>query len=351
VADFYGKSYNLAASIVGNQVWGLGGADKLTTGSGDDFIVGNTAHSPLNHVSRVGSTGSPNGSYGPTVSADGNLVAFDAGWTGFGSQNNIRRRFREEPATGTTNEHKDGGELARAPASGDFRHGQWLFSGATRSVPGARCHDLRQRHLELVEAVSTTANDANVAPTTGRRPTAVRGLREPCDQPGGGANGSHDDIHQGHGDRHHRASTSPNGTDANATARREDLGRWPPRRLLELRHQPQQRPTAYHADVTSGPENGSLIPHRRYWRRLRREPRCGRGGGWCSRPAGSRRTNNTTFTPTPADGFTRLTRRRRPARARQGMPAPATVAGRVPAAAADPVARRQQRRRDALPGT
>ncbi|EEW25544.1 beta strand repeat-containing protein [Rhodobacter ferrooxidans] len=86
--DWYGKTYSLAASTVDNQVRGLGGADRVTTGSGHDYLVGNDALAPITHVSRLGGVGSPTNSYGASISADGNLVAFGGSWTGFGSSNN-----------------------------------------------------------------------------------------------------------------------------------------------------------------------------------------------------------------------------------------------------------------------
>lgn len=74
VADWYGQHYQLATTTVGHQIWGLGGADHVQTGSGHDYIVGNDALTALNHVSRSGSVGSPNGSFNPTISADGRFV-------------------------------------------------------------------------------------------------------------------------------------------------------------------------------------------------------------------------------------------------------------------------------------
>ncbi|MBR0670876.1 hypothetical protein [Neoroseomonas soli] len=89
-ADYYGADYSgLAGAVSGDlQVWGLGGADLIATGAGNDVLVGNEALTVLTHVSRVGPTGSPTGSSGATVSADGRYVAFEGGWTGFGSSSN-----------------------------------------------------------------------------------------------------------------------------------------------------------------------------------------------------------------------------------------------------------------------
>jgi Ca2+-binding RTX toxin-like protein len=88
LADYYGQDYTLSTSTVGNQVWGLGGADIVQAGSGGDWLVGNVALTSLNHVSRVGTAGAPTGSDHATISADGRFVAFEGGWTSFGSTNN-----------------------------------------------------------------------------------------------------------------------------------------------------------------------------------------------------------------------------------------------------------------------
>lgn len=126
VADWYGQHYQLAAFSGGHQVWGLGGADFVQTGNGQDYIVGNDALTPLNHVSRSGSTGSPNSSFNPTISADGRFVAFQGGWTRFGSPSNSSTDvFVKELSSGSiTNEHKT--------ASGEFG-----LSGSGRPVISA----------------------------------------------------------------------------------------------------------------------------------------------------------------------------------------------------------------------
>ena len=71
----------------------------------------------LEHVSRVGNVGSPNAAYSPTISADGNLVAFEGGWTQFGSRNNNGTDvFVKNLSTGAvSNEHMNAaGELGRS---------------------------------------------------------------------------------------------------------------------------------------------------------------------------------------------------------------------------------------------
>lgn len=86
VADFYGQEYDLTSFTVGNQIWGLGGADIVRTGSGNDWIVGNTSLAALAHVSSANGVGATSPSGAPSVSADGRYVSFTGGWTAFGSQ-------------------------------------------------------------------------------------------------------------------------------------------------------------------------------------------------------------------------------------------------------------------------
>ena len=88
LADWYGRDFRAGSSAVGQQLWGMGGADYLQGGSGADWLVGNVTMNVSILVSSVNGTGSPTGSYyGPSVSADGRLVAFVGGWTGYGSLN------------------------------------------------------------------------------------------------------------------------------------------------------------------------------------------------------------------------------------------------------------------------
>jgi Ca2+-binding RTX toxin-like protein len=88
LADWYGQDVDLSTSAQSDQVRGLGGADFVRTGGGADWLVGNDALTPLQHVSRAGSTGAPTAAFDPSISADGRFVAFSGGWTGFGSSGN-----------------------------------------------------------------------------------------------------------------------------------------------------------------------------------------------------------------------------------------------------------------------
>ena len=86
--DWYGQRWDLSNRGGSHQLMGLGGPDELTGSDGLDRLVGNRAKRPFEHVSRVGVDGSPTASHNPSVSIDGDRVAFEGGWTGFGSTNN-----------------------------------------------------------------------------------------------------------------------------------------------------------------------------------------------------------------------------------------------------------------------
>lgn len=109
-ADYYGLDYSdVAVGVTGSvQISGLEGADLIVGGVGRDVLVGNTALTGVVHVSRVGATGSPTGTALPTISADGRFVAFEGGWTGFGSvNNNATDVLVKDMVTGTvSNEHR-----------------------------------------------------------------------------------------------------------------------------------------------------------------------------------------------------------------------------------------------------
>jgi Ca2+-binding RTX toxin-like protein len=121
--DFYGLDYSdVPAGVTGDlQIWGLEGADLIAGGVGRDVLVGNTALTALTHVSRVGAAGSPTRSALPTVSADGRFVAFEGGWTGFGSVNdNAQDVLVKDMVTGTvTNEHRSSTGAVGLSGSGE----------------------------------------------------------------------------------------------------------------------------------------------------------------------------------------------------------------------------------------
>lgn len=156
--DFYGADYSGLADVVSGdlQIWGLGGADFIATGAGRDVLVGNEALSPLTHVSRAGTIGSPTSSGAATVSADGRFVAFQGGWTGFGSENNNALDvFVKDMVTGVvTNEHKS--------ISDNFGG-----SGAGRPVISADGLSLAfVSSSQLLSPTSTPSNTVYVASTT-----------------------------------------------------------------------------------------------------------------------------------------------------------------------------------------
>jgi Ca2+-binding RTX toxin-like protein len=142
--DWYGMEYSLDTVTNGPvQVWGLGGADYITTGSGNDLLVGNGALTALTHVSRAGAVGSPTSSVAPTISADGNRVAFAGGWTQFGSVNNNGTDvFVKNMATGAvSNEHRSGSGTNGNSGSGSpviSGDGRWLvFTSASSNLVSA----------------------------------------------------------------------------------------------------------------------------------------------------------------------------------------------------------------------
>ena len=167
LADWYGQDYDLAASTVGNQVWARGGADVVHTGSGDDWIVGNVALTPLNHVSRVGGAGSPTSSSSATISADGKYVAFAGGWVAFGStNNNATDVFVKNMNTGAvSDEHRSAAGVNGGSGSGMpviSADGQFLVfqssSGLVPGVPPSGMLYVSSVGSNAIEAVSTTSD-------------------------------------------------------------------------------------------------------------------------------------------------------------------------------------------------
>ena len=129
LADWYGQDIDLSSSTVSNQLRGLGGADFLRGGSGDDLLVGNEALTRFSHVSRVGQVGAPTGTFDPTISADGRFVAFQGGWTAFGSENdtaadvlvkdmlNSTVSLKNQSSTGTIGNGESGAPVVSAGGS------------------------------------------------------------------------------------------------------------------------------------------------------------------------------------------------------------------------------------------
>ncbi|MCW1383587.1 hypothetical protein OLX02_12230 [Novosphingobium sp. KCTC 2891] len=140
VRDAYGNEIRTDAGDNGgwDNLWGLGGADRVFAGYGNDVLFGNVALAPLNHVSRKGSTGSPVASSRPSISADGNFVAFEGDWAQFGTGGGegivVKNIARGTPA----NEHRNaagvvGGSGAGSPViSADGRY--VAFSSASSNL-------------------------------------------------------------------------------------------------------------------------------------------------------------------------------------------------------------------------
>ncbi len=123
IDDFLGSDYSPIPGLAGGilQINGLEGADLIVGGALGDLLVGNGAMTPLTHVSRIGTTGAPTASFAPTISADGRFVAFEGGWTGFGSTSNSATDVLvKDMVTGTvTNEHVSTAGVAGLSGSGD----------------------------------------------------------------------------------------------------------------------------------------------------------------------------------------------------------------------------------------
>ena len=117
--DAYGRvDFGLSGLGTSNQVWGREGADLITTGSGSDWLVGNVALAPLNHVSRNGSTGSPVSSSHASVSADGRFVAFDGDWTQFGTSGGDGVIVKDMTSGVSHDEHRSAAGEAGASGAG-----------------------------------------------------------------------------------------------------------------------------------------------------------------------------------------------------------------------------------------
>lgn len=169
VGDETGNVIDLSASPSANQFIGLEGADDLTGGSGPDRFVGGAAKPALEHVSRSGATGSPTASTNPSISSDGNVVAFEGGWTAFGSTNNNGTDvFAKRIDSGTvTNEHRTAGGTNGLSGSGSAQlsaDGRYVaFVSSSQLVGGSPPSSTIYRADTLtnaIVAVSTTAGGA-----------------------------------------------------------------------------------------------------------------------------------------------------------------------------------------------
>ncbi|WP_332827707.1 hypothetical protein [Ramlibacter sp.] len=155
--DWYGQNIDLSTSTASNQLQGLGGADFLSGGSGDDLLIGNTAFTPLNHISRVGQTGAPTAASNPTISADGRFAGFEGGWTSFGSVNNNATDVlvKNLVNNSVTNEHQSstgtlGNSGSGAPmVSADGRSLVFL-SASSNLVPGPHPGSLYSIYLASI---------------------------------------------------------------------------------------------------------------------------------------------------------------------------------------------------------
>ena len=159
--DWYGQSYaNLTGATLSQQVWGLGGADLVQAGAGNDWIVGNIPVDPLEHVSRNGATGGNQISVASSISADGRYVAFDSDSTNLAGPS--AEILVKDLATGTLTS-ASGTMGAQSPTlSAD---GNWVvFKGIWGLVPSAPTGMVYLSSTAanptgpVVEVISTTAD-------------------------------------------------------------------------------------------------------------------------------------------------------------------------------------------------
>ncbi|OYU35089.1 hypothetical protein [Novosphingobium sp. PASSN1] len=168
--DWWGRTYNLTAGD--DQVWGLGGADIVHAGAGNDLLVGNIAPTLLTHVSRKGDVGSPVASSQPAVSADGNKVVFQSNWTGFGTKgfDGIIVKTMSTGRTVDENRSADGapgGSGAGSPAMSADGNFIAFFGKSTNLVPGdasGALYDVYLANTTTKEIVRvSTASDGSLA--------------------------------------------------------------------------------------------------------------------------------------------------------------------------------------------
>lgn len=170
--DYYGADYGGLAGVVSGdlQLWGLGGADLIQAGTGRDVLVGNTALTPLTHVSRIGAIGAPTATYAPTISADGRFVAFEGGWTSFGSSSNsaLDVLVKDMTTGAVSNEHRSSAGALGLSGSGDpviSADGRFLaFVSSSQLLPPDSTPSntvyVASTTSGAIEAVSTTAGGA-----------------------------------------------------------------------------------------------------------------------------------------------------------------------------------------------
>lgn len=223
-----------ATSGTGDQLNGLGGSDLVYGWTGPDRLIGTPARTPFDHVSRTAASGgSPTASTNPSVSADGTKVAFEGGWTGFGSTNdNATDVLIRDVANGTvTNEHKNyqglnglsGSGAAQISADGryvTFVSSSQLVSGASPSNTIWRADTA----TSAVVPVSTASNGTFANGFSGRPDISADGryvvFLSPATNLATGSSGTVDDVFLKdlQTGETTRLSTSQSNGDANADA-------------------------------------------------------------------------------------------------------------------------------------
>lgn len=228
--DWWGRTYNLTAGD--DQVWGLGGADIVRAGAGNDVLVGNAALTRLNHVSRKGDVGAPVASSQATVSADGDKVVFQSNWTGFGTKGFDGIIVKTISSGRTVDENRSadgvpGGSGAGSPAMSADGNFIAFFGRSTNLVPGdasGALYDVYLANTATKQIVRvSTASDGSLA-TDGRseNPDIAQGGRYVVFQsltsnfaPGGSAAQTDIFLKDVQTGKLTRLSTSVTGTDGN----------------------------------------------------------------------------------------------------------------------------------------
>lgn len=168
--DWWGRTYTLTSGD--DQVWGLGGADIVRAGAGNDVLVGNIAPTRFTHVSRKGDVGAPVASSQSAVSADGDRVVFQSNWTGFGTKgfDGIIVKTMSTGRTVDENRNADGvpgGSGAGSPAMSADGNFIAFLGRSTNLVPGdasGALYDVYLANTTTKQIVRvSTASDGSLA--------------------------------------------------------------------------------------------------------------------------------------------------------------------------------------------
>ena len=239
------SSIGLSLQFTDSQFVALGGTIAYEGGPGNDRFVGAPAIRSLTHLSRTANAAAPTNSLLPSISRDGSKVAFEGGWTGYGSTSNSATDVivRDVDAGTFTQEHRSwtgsaglsGSGAARLAADGNFV----VFASSSQllptSTPSNTIFRTDTRNDTDVVAVSTTntgvlANGPSGRPDVSANGNVIAFLSRASNLAPNGSSTQDDvfvkDLSDG---SLYRASTGQGGGDANAdivTPRISDDGRW-----------------------------------------------------------------------------------------------------------------------------